>query len=202
MFSYTSRLIKTKRFNIAKDILSTHKRTMYTTRYISPLIRPNPLLGNIRNYPNQYSIGHLNYNARTGNGKKLLPHEYGHKLIRRNSDGQLVGVLTTDPKSSFESTLLDPKEYFNGKPVQAGEVGQYATAFNNPKIVEAPIDNNISKPIFTVDPKLQHYADKHEDTFNKFYANKISTPCEIRRHVYDDSHLYNENGTRDYENFP
>jgi hypothetical protein len=136
-----------------------------------------------------------------GNGKKLLPYEYGHKIIKRNSDGQVLGVLTTDPKNTFESTLIDSKEYLNGKAVQPDESGQYATAFNHPKIVENPIDN-ANKPVFTVDPKLQKYTDKHEEDFNKFYKNKLANYCEVRRHKDDDSHLYNENGTRDYENFP
>jgi len=174
--------------------VSVCKRTMYTIRSVYPLI------GNVRYYPNQYSIGHFNYNARTGSGKKLPPHEYGHKLIKRNSDGQVVGALTTDPKNSFDSTLIDTHEYYNGKPVQNGEMGQYATAFNKPKIVENSV-NNTDKPVFATKSNLQNYADKHEEALNKFYTNKKAMSAEVRLDK-DDTRFYNENGTRDYENFP
>jgi hypothetical protein len=200
----TTRLPLKSQLNIAVHIFNNRnnvKRTMFTTRSVFPLIRPNAAIGSIRHYPNQFSIGHFNYNARMGNGKKLPPHEYSHQVIQRNSDGKVLGALTTDPKPTFESTLIDSQEYFNGKPVQPGENGQYATAFNQPKIIETPT-NNVIKPVFKPDPKLQQYADKHEETLNKFYKNKGADYCEVRRHKDDDSHLYNENGTRDYENFP
>lgn len=60
------------------------KRTMFTTRYVFPLICPNAAVGSIRHYPNQYSIGHFNYNARMGNGKSVHSGENGQYVTAFN----------------------------------------------------------------------------------------------------------------------
>lgn len=180
-------------FNLYKIIT----RSMLTSRSLRSFI-PNPLIGQYRNYPNQYSVGHLSYNARTGNGKNLGPHEYSHRILRRNSDGQLIGVFTTDPKNTFESLNIDKTELLNGNPVNADQVGQFVTQFDKPKVVETSIIKT-DKPVFVAEPKYQGYVDKHEEKFNEFYKHKIT--CEVRVDK-DDSRFFNENGTRDYENFP
>jgi hypothetical protein len=88
----------------------------------------------------------------------------------------------------------------NGTQIPEGEVGQAVTAFNKPKIVENPIDTS-NKPLFKVDPNAQAYLDKYEDTLNNFYDNRVHYHQEVRVHK-SDSRFYNEDGTRDYENFP
>lgn len=160
-------------------------------------------LPNIKKYPGEYSIGNLNYNASNGGGRKVPPHEFGHKIICRNSDRTLVGALTTDPKPTFESKLISSTEYMNGKPVlnnaPAGS-GQYITRVKKPKIIEE--SEGSKKPVFQRNTEKQAYADKYESKLKEFYENKISDiEVEIRTDKQD-SRFYHENGQRDYENFP
>lgn len=79
----------------------THiKRYMLTMRSVllhegTKLIKPysaTSLQGSIRNLPNEYSQGHLDFDVRTGNNHKVPNHEINHGIIRRNRDTELLLV--------------------------------------------------------------------------------------------------------------
>lgn len=174
---------------------------MMSTRILFPRITVNSLVGSVRhNPPNQYSAGYFSYDTVKGNGKKIPSHELSHKIIRRNSDGKIVGGFTTEPKSNFDNTLIDNTELINGKQKMPGENGQFITAFKKEKIIDVPAYAT-KKPIFIVDKTLQPYLDKREVILDNFYNIKKDYPSELRLHK-EDSRFYNEDGTRDYENFP
>lgn len=65
--------------------------------------------------------------------------------------------------------------------------------YNNPKIITDP---NILKEY----PEYQKYVDKNEALLDTIIKVKQGTVCEERTSKKD-SRFYNEDGTRDYENF-
>ena len=182
--------------------INIFKRFMFsrTRGLINPLYKNTTPHIFHRNYaPDLYSVIEISYDARTGSGKKLPNHELVHKLLRRNSDGKIIGEFTTDPKPSFQSELLDNQQYLNGKPVLNNEKGQHVTIFEKAKIVEN--NEHSKKPIYKKIDKYQDFVDKHEKTFDKIYENQKNGLNEVRVDK-NDPRFYNENGTRDYDNFP
>ena len=132
------------------------------------------------------------------------PGEYSHKVLRRNSDNTIIGAFTKTPKDNFENLIINDKELLNGAPVPSNSPGQAITAFKKAKIVEEQdvVQEKKDKPIFIEDKKAQATVDKYGKKIEDFFKNKIQKENLEVRVDKNNSRFYNENGTRDYENFP
>jgi len=183
----------------AQNINKLSKRTMYRVgtpfmelgrNQISNIVRASV---SHRNYPGEFrAVRYVKEDqpVRGGTGKSLPNHETYHTNLQNAKTKEILGLFTTHPKPNESHYHKVADEKLDGT---AGE--QFIGAYNNPKIITG--DSKLVREL----PEAQSFVDKYEEQLRKIKAEKSKAIREDRT-TKEDSRFYNENGTKDAENFP
>lgn len=140
-----------------------------------------------RNYAGKYEAVVLDpaEHPVKGDGKPIPKHEMTHNQIQDVESRKVFALFTTSPKPKDDRYYKISDEKVDGTPDTKG-TGQYVGVMNHPKRISSP-------KILKKKPEYQGFLDKNE--------NKLDATCEDRTSK-DDARFYNENGTKDDENYP
>ena len=190
----TSSVVKTCNLMIVQQ----SKRFMFknTSQISVPLINKNIFHKFSRqHYAGRYRA--INYDPSQkpvgGMCKKIPQHEIGHTQIQETNTGKVFAMLTTSPKPNDNRYHKISDEKVDGT-MDAKGTGQYIGVMDYPKIIS-------KEEIIKRRYEYQTYLDKHEAKLDQIAASKKNAICEDRTSK-DDSRFFNENGTKDDENFP
>lgn len=194
----TRTIIKSKTLVSSPTLPSFSKRFMFknTSKLSVPLINKNIFHDFSRqHYAGRYRAINYDPNQKPVGGmcKKIPQHEIGHTQIQETDTGKVFAMFTTSPKSNDNRYHKISDEKVDGTMDVKG-TGQYIGVMDYPKIISF-------LEIIKRRAEYQAYLDKHETKLDEIAASKKNAICEDRTSK-DDSRFYNENGTKDDENFP